>query len=893
MTSQIETIDKEIAEANEALTRVMEELKACKAMLDRAKRGELDLQTVVRLQDRKADDELNIRTTIGRLESLRQKYFQEATSLSSLDIRSGQPRSSFASSKATIGAARTQSRQLTLRNFVFRITNEKEIRSIDAPEFATGLSLECEGCRKTFKSREGHNEHRRHCGEFKQITEQRLRDVAELKRQKRSDDAAHQRATQLHSDQVEGAIDLDESENSDAETQRSPVKEKGRRGQEFRKSYTLQTKLRVVNLCEGLEADGLDAPNRRVADLTNIAESNIAKWRKKRYELRKQLFNSSGGKGRGNVTTLAWRLSRGPKPKFAAAEQIVFERFLSARSNGIRVGPTLITTWMRKAVTELYPSVLSSCFRASGGWRQRFVARYGLTCRRATNRKEMSLQERLPKVQRWHKRWHYTVSAGVGGDPTFGRYLPQNVLNSDQVPIRGSEMLNTTYERQGAATVRIAQQKGSDKRMATLQICVSLDGSPAHSLPQPKIAIIFKGKGNVTPQEREQYDPRVDVYFQPKAWMDSDLFEAWVERTVRPFVASLPSGPKVMILDNLRAQTMQSSLEALRSIGLERRLLPENTTDMIQPVDQNVGVDVKRRVGEKLNHRLAEDEVFANQWLGVEGSFSASQRRILMTNLVGEAWTEFCAAKDFRELGLTTGCVMVRTGVDRATVGLSPIKIKGLPDYSFEHVALGDPVPELDFDPLEEDVEDPIAASPAQQASSVASSAPRPSRDPLADRLGRERSSTDEEAPAIFEANDAVESPSGEPYYDEDENTEDTLIDDTDQVPPPESIDPPEGYVFEEVPEELPPISNWIGKKVFWRAEMPDGTPLSWIITELIGGPADPREALSGVTMRLKCDKRRDPNTPAFFRTKVSSVVQVALTRLNHGRKWFLLNTVE
>jgi hypothetical protein len=144
---------------------------------------------------------------------------------------------------------------------------------------------------------------------------------------------------------------------------------------------------------------------------------------------------------------------------------------------------------------------------------------------------------------------------------------------------------------------------------------------------------------------------------------------------------------------------MQSSLEALRRIGLERRLLPENTTDMIQPVDQNVGVDVKRRVGEKLNKRLAEDEEFANRWLGVEGSFSASERRILMTELLDEAWAEFCAAKDFKALGLSTGCVMVRTGVDRAAVGLGdhPIGIKDVKDYSFEHVPLGDPLPELDL----------------------------------------------------------------------------------------------------------------------------------------------------------------------------------------------------
>lgn len=35
-----------------------------------------------------------------------------------------------------------------------------------------------------------------------------------------------------------------------------------------------------------------------------------------------------------------------------------------------------------------------------------------------------------------------------------------------------------------AATVRVAQQKGSENRVATLQVCVSLDGSKADPKPR-------------------------------------------------------------------------------------------------------------------------------------------------------------------------------------------------------------------------------------------------------------------------------------------------------------------------------------------------------------------------------------------------------------------------
>lgn len=102
----------------------------------------------------------------------------------------------------------------------------------------------------------------------------------------------------------------------------------------------------------------------------------------------------------------------------------------------------------------------------------------------------------------------------------------------------------------------------------------------------------------------------------------------------------------------------------------------------------------------------------------------------------------------------------------------------------------------------------------------------------------------------------------------------------------------PVGYEFEAAISELPPLSSWLGREIFWRAEMPNGAELVWIKTELIGGPADPQQAVQGVTMRLKCDKRRDPKTPACYRNKVSCVVQVALTPGNYGIKWLLLRAL-
>ena len=62
-------------------------------------------------------------------------------------------------------------------------------------------------------------------------------------------------------------------------------------------------------------------------------------------------------------------------------------------------------------------------------------------------------------------------------------------------------------------------------------------------------------------------------------------------------------------------------------------------------MDCNVGINIKKQVGETLNHRLLKMKLFKNAWFGLEKVYPASQRHIFMTRLVGEADEEFCAEK--------------------------------------------------------------------------------------------------------------------------------------------------------------------------------------------------------------------------------------------------------
>jgi len=50
--------------------------------------------------------------------------------------------------------------------------------------------------------------------------------------------------------------------------------------------------------------------------------------------------------------------------------------------------------------------------------------------------------------------------------------------------------------------------------------------------------------------------------------------------------------------------------------------------------------------------------------------------------ILAQAWQDLCQVKDFFALGLRTGCVMPKTGVDRTN--LHPIVYDSCPNYSFE-----------------------------------------------------------------------------------------------------------------------------------------------------------------------------------------------------------------
>ena len=102
-----------------------------------------------------------------------------------------------------------------------------------------------------------------------------------------------------------------------------------------------------------------------------------------------------------------------------------------------------------------------------------------------------------------------------------------------------------------------------------------------------RVAIIFRGQGHISPDERAAYHKGVDVYFQKCAWVVRKVAQEWADKTSAPVVKDFDD--YVLFCDNLDAQTCDAFREKISSLGGVVKYGPAGKTDSWQPVDSGFG----------------------------------------------------------------------------------------------------------------------------------------------------------------------------------------------------------------------------------------------------------------------------------------------------------------
>ena len=309
-------------------------------------------------------------------------------------------------------------------------------------------------------------------------------------------------------------------------------------------------------------------------------------------------------------------------------------------------------------------------FLALRNWRRRFARRHKLTRLKVSNTKSKSVAERLHLVQEFHQKLVLLVSSPPPNepdavmDPRWGRFKLMYRHNLDQVGIPFVGALGPTFEFIGTSKVQVkTQAEGLMKRQGTIQLCFGPKPLRGPGIVN-KVGVTFRGTGQrITTAEKLAYDLRVVVQFQPKAWMDRPTAVDWVERVWKPLKESLPGDSEALLfLDNLDAHCHIDFLTKLRRTGTLARFYPPGCTDIVQAVDAGAGALF-------INLYTAAQDVWLDTESNLEawesGKLTASQRRILMTQWVGEAWEVFNSEKydnaRFRYFE-KTGCLMSADG---------------------------------------------------------------------------------------------------------------------------------------------------------------------------------------------------------------------------------------
>ena len=449
-----------------------------------------------------------------------------------------------------------------------------------------------------------------------------------------------------------------------------------------RRSYTMCFKAKVIKELNNLPCSQ-KGKLQIIANLHHVSRGLVCKWKKDEAKIMKAWEESrskllGGRRQNGSRSTRSRRKIRQPaKSRFQLAEEKTKEELLIARGKGAKVGDRWIRTRMRKYIRKFYGNKKADSFRASPNWMFSFKKRHGISLRRKTNKKKQGSQEMLPVIQAFHQQLRRDLNScrrrtNMVNHKKWGRWVPERRFNVDQVPLPFVVDQGMTYELKGSTSVWISQPaSGLDRRQCTLQLCIQ----PTEKQNVPP-AIIFRGKGNVKPAELQSYDKRVHIYWQDNGWMDSAVATQWVKNTFAPAIDK--SQENVLFLDNLSCQCTQDFHSICRKEANTLAYpLPPSVTDKLQPVDAGEGYMIKKLIGCQLDSYLENDENF-ERWCGQ--GFSASERRILLTKWVGQAWNDMQQYKNFRQrLFQKTGLLMTAEEGEEDKL----INPQGYKDYKF------------------------------------------------------------------------------------------------------------------------------------------------------------------------------------------------------------------
>ena len=226
-------------------------------------------------------------------------------------------------------------------------------------------------------------------------------------------------------------------------------------------------------------------------------------------------------------------------------------------------------------------------------------------------------------------------------DYKYGLYKGNQRYAMDQIPLEfGGGACQTIAEKGKQYIVLAGAKVDLGKRQATLQLTFRADG-----LQVCKPAIIFRLKPKIENEKinvrepsqklrNDNYDERVAVYFDAKAWGTRPVLDAWLE-DFHAETRNEPS-PKMLQTDNLDSQSHQGFQDRAKAKNIKMVYSPGDCTDVCSVVDKHIGYTVKKYMKKRYIADLNSSEARLTEWKN--GKVSAYERRNLYTLWLADGW---------------------------------------------------------------------------------------------------------------------------------------------------------------------------------------------------------------------------------------------------------------
>jgi hypothetical protein len=349
---------------------------------------------------------------------------------------------------------------------------------------------------------------------------------------------------------------------------------------------------------------------------------------------------------------------------FPEMERQVTQLFKEKRALGRRIGEKWLYRQARLAFEELYPHKVTivngkkefNGMQFSEGWFNGFKKRNYISLREPTKKAQVVPADFKPQIINW-------LQFNCRAQAKHSLELSE-IANMDQTPLQFDFLSSKTYAFKGEKAIFVkSARSGWDKRQCTLQILVHADGKP-----RCKPLLIFHGvsdkrqypKWSTLKKEYKLYDKRVAVMFNPKAWSNTYLMVEWICHHYTPSTNylffqrnSTQRPPRFLSLDVFSGQKTQEVIDSFKSIKCTTSFIPSGTTSFLQVCDTTINHALKSRIEE-----LADVYIDQNEREWVEGKYSISDRRVLLTTWVGQTW-EYMHQEDsdmirgaFKKVGL-------------------------------------------------------------------------------------------------------------------------------------------------------------------------------------------------------------------------------------------------